>query len=110
VVQGVFEVSGESINEILSVWAKRHGLCVSNSYRNQFFFVDMIDDAGGKYEISVVEDGQPGFHKVRASSNRRRSCGFKGVGPLDLEAMLERAYLEVIKWMAQAGGSKISAA
>jgi hypothetical protein len=103
-------VSGKNINEILGGWAKRHGLCISDTYRNRFFYVDIVDDAGGLCEISVFEDAQPGFHRVRATSNRRRSCGFIGVRPPDLEGILERAYFEVNKWVQQAGGSKISAA
>ena len=110
VVQGVFEVSGENINEILTGWAKRHGLRISNTYRNRFFYLDIVDDAGGRYEISVFEDAQPGFHRVRATSNRRKSCGFIGVTPPDLEGILVRAYFKVNKWVRQTGGSKISAA
>src|SRR5262249_35924162 len=107
---GVFDVRNESIDEILTGWAKRHGLRISNTYRNRFYYVDIVDDAGGRYEISVVVDAQPGFHKVRASSNRRRNCGFVGVEPQDLDGILERAYVKVLKWMATTGGSKISAA
>jgi hypothetical protein len=107
---GSIQVSGENINEILTGWAKRHGLRISNTYRNQFYSVDIVDDAGGSYEISVVVDVQPGFHKVRASSNRRRNCGFVGVEPQDLDGMLERAYVKVIKWVDKTGGSKIFAA
>jgi hypothetical protein len=102
-------VSGKSINEILSAWAKRHGLRISDNYKNRFFYFDIADDAGGRYEISVFEDEQPGFHKVRATSNRRWSCGFIGVRPSDLEGILEQAYSKVNKWVEQAGGRKISA-
>ena len=104
-------MSSESINEILTVWAKRHGLRISDTYRNRFYYVDIVDDAGGRYEISVVvDDAQPGFHKVRASSNRRGSCEYVGVGPQDLDGVLERAYVRVIRWVEKTGGSKISAA
>jgi hypothetical protein len=103
-------VSGESINEILSVWAKRHGLRISDTYRNRFYYVDIVDDTGGRYEVSVVVDAQPGLHEVRASGNRRKYCGFVGVRPQDLDGMLERAYVRVIKWVEKTGGSKISPA
>ncbi|HEY3475924.1 MAG TPA: hypothetical protein VGK56_15035 [Anaerolineales bacterium] len=103
-------MSDDSINEILSHWVKRHGLRVSNVYRNQFYYVDIVDDAGGRYEISISVDEQTGLLKVRAESNRKRSCGFIEVGPSDLEGMLEQAYLQVIKWIGQTGGTSILAA
>ena len=103
-------MSGENINEILAAWANRHGLRISDIYRNRFFYFDIVDDAAGLYEISVFEDAQPGLFGVRVTSNRRRSCGFIAVKPSDLERLLERAYFEVNKWVHQAGGNKISSA
>ena len=103
-------MNGESINEILTSWVKRHGLRVSDAYRERFYYVDIVDDNGGRYEISVVVDEKPGFHKVRASSNRKKNCGFVGVEPQDLDRILERAYAQITKWVGKTGGSKISAA
>ena len=103
-------MSGESINDILNVWTKRHGLRISDTYRNRFYYVDIIDDAGGKYEISVSVDAQPGYHKVQASSNRKGSCGYIPVALENLDGVLDRAYLRVSKWVEKAGGGKISAA
>ncbi|HZB45267.1 MAG TPA: hypothetical protein VE360_08490, partial [Pyrinomonadaceae bacterium] len=80
-----------TIDEILSPWVKRHGLRVSNVYRDRFYYVDIFDDTGGRYEISIFEDDQPDLIKVRVSSNRKRSCGFIGVGPSELEGVLEQA-------------------
>ena len=99
-------MNGQSIAEILDTWVKRHGWRVSNVYRDQFYYVDIVDDAGGKYEISVFPDDQPDLIKVRVWSNRKRSCGFIGVGPSDLEGILERAYSQVIRWVNQAGGTR----
>ena len=98
------------INEILRPWTRRHGLRVSNVYRDRFYYVDIVDDAGGRYEISISVDEQTGLFKVRADSNRKRSCGSIGVGPSDLEGVLERYYLQVIKWVGQTGGTRIRAA
>jgi hypothetical protein len=99
-----------SINETLNAWAQRHGLRVSNVYRDQFYYVDIVDDAGGRYEVSVSEGEQPGLVKVRAHSNRKRSCGFTGVEQADLDGVLEQAYSRVIRWVEQAGGTSILAA
>ena len=96
-----------NINELLSAWAQRHGLRVSDVYRHQFYYIDIVDDAGGIYEISISVDEQPGLIKVRASSNRKRSCGFIGVDLSKLEVVLEQAYLQVIKWIRQTGGTRI---
>lgn len=99
-----------SINETLNAWAQRHDLRVSNVYRDQFYYIDIVDDAGGRYEISVSEDEQPGLVKVRAHSNRKRSCGFVGVVPAYLDRTLEQAYSHIIRWVGQAGGTSILAA
>lgn len=100
-------MSNDCINEILCPWVKRHGLRISDVYRDQFYYVDIVDDAGGRYEISISEDEQTGLLKVQAHSNRKRSCGFIEVGPSDLEGVLEQAYLRIIKWIGQTGGRRI---
>ena len=102
-------MSVRTIDEILSPWVKRHGLRVSNIYRNHFYYVDIFDDAGGRYEISIFKDDQPDLIKVRVSSNRKRSCGFIGIGLSDLEGVLEQAYSRVIRWVEQAGGTRMLA-
>jgi hypothetical protein len=98
------------INEILRPWAKRHGLRVSNVYRDRFYYVDIVDDAGGSYEISISVDEETGLIKVGVRSNRKRSCGYIGVGPSDLEGVLEQAYARITKWVGRMGGTKVRAA
>ena len=102
-------MSVRTIDGILSLWVKRHGLRVSNVYRDQFYYVDIFDDAGGRYEISIFEDEQPGLIRVRVSSNRKRGCGFIGVSPSKLEGVLEQAYSQVDRWAEQAGGARVLA-
>ena len=102
-------MSVRTIDEILNPWVRHHGLRVSNVYRDQFYYVDIADDVGGRYEISIFKDDPPDLIKVRVSSNRKRSCGFRGVGPTDLEGVLEQAYSRVIRWVEQAGGTRVIA-
>jgi len=99
----------QSITKVLNPWVKRHDLRVSNVYRDQFYYLDIADDAGGKYEISIFEDEQPDLIRVRVWSNRKKSCGFIGVGSSDLEGVLEQAYACVIRWVHQTGGRRIVA-
>ena len=103
-------MNAHRINEILRPWVRRHGLRVSNVFRDRFYYVDIVDDAGGKYEISVSVDEETGLIKVRARSNRKRSCGYIGVGPSDLEGVLEQAYAQITKWIGQTGGTRVLAA
>ena len=83
-------MNSQRIAEILIPWTNRHGLRISDIYRDQFWYIDIVDDTGGEYEISIFQDEQPDLIKVRVHSNRKRSCGFIGVVPADLERVLEK--------------------
>ena len=43
------------IEKTLVPWCKRHGLRLINVYRDTFYYVDFVDDVGGKYEISILK-------------------------------------------------------
>src|SRR5262245_9074797 len=103
-------MSDHQINEILSPWVRRHRLRISDVYHDRFYYVDIVDDSGGKYEISISLEQETGLIKVRARSNRKRSCGYIEVGPADLEGLLEKAYAQITKWIRQTGGKRVMAA
>ena len=87
-----------TLDEVLAAWVKRHGLQISDVYRNQFYYVDISDDTGGKYEISIFKEDQSELVKVRVWSDQKRSCGFAGVCLTDLERVLEQAFTRICKW------------
>ena len=97
------------IEKTLASWGKRHGLRVSDVYRDTFYYVDVVDDVGGKYEISICKDGDSDLIKVRVWNHQKKSCGFRPVGVSDLEKVLEQAYSHIIRWMKQSKGTRIFA-
>jgi len=97
------------IEKTLASWAKRHGLRVSDVYRDTFYYVDVVDDVGGKYEISIGKDGESDLFKVRVWNHQKKSCGFIPVDLPHLEEILEKAYSRIITWMKQSKGTRIFA-
>ena len=97
------------IEKTLASWEKRHGLRVSDVYRDTFYYVDVVDDVGGKYEISICKDGGSDLIKVRVWNHQKKSCGFIPVDLFDLEKVLEQAYSQIIRWMKQSKGTRIFA-
>jgi hypothetical protein len=73
-----------TIDETLNAWVKRHGLRISDTYGDRFYYVDISDECGGRYEISIVKQDQSDLVKVHVCSNRKRSCGFVSVLPTEL--------------------------
>ena len=100
----------EAISEVLTSWVKRHGLQVSDVYRNTLYYVDVVDDVGGKYEISISKDGDSDLLKVSVWNHQKKSCGFRSVALCELETVLEKAHLRIITWMKQAKGTRLFAA
>jgi len=98
------------IEKTLTSWGKRHGLRVSDIYRDKFYYVDVVDDVGGKYEISICEDDESDLIKVRVWNHQKKSCGFIPVGLSDLEKVLEQAYSQINTWTKQSKGTRIFAA
>ena len=97
------------VEKILAAWTKRHGLRVSDVYRDTFYYVDVVDDVGGKYEINICKDAESYLFKVRVWNHRKKSCGFRPVDLSDLEKILEQAYSHIITWMKQSKGTRIFA-
>ena len=92
-----------TVEETLAAWANRQGLQMSDKYRDRFFYFDISDNSGGKYEISIHKAEESGLIKVRVDSNRRRSCGFIHVPASDLDEVLEKAVSQIKKWIQQSG-------
>ena len=96
------------MEKVLVSWSKRHGLRVSDVYRDTFYYFDVVDDVGGKYEISIFRDEESDLIKVRCWDYQKKSCGSKA--PLsELEKVLDRAYSRIIKWMEQSKRARILA-
>jgi len=102
-------IPSREIERILASWGRRHGLRVSDVYRDTFYYVDIVDNVGGKYEISICEDEESELIKVRVWNHQKKSRGFT-VEVSDLEKVLERAYSTIITWVKQSHGSRIFAA
>jgi len=100
----------QETGKVLTSWVKRHGLQVTDVYRNAFYYVDVVDDVGGKYEISISKDGDSDLLKVRVWNHQKKSCEFRSVDLGDLATVLEKAHLRIITWMKQAKGTRIFAA
>jgi len=96
------------IEQTLAAWAKRHRLRVSDVYRDTFYYVDVVDNVGGKYEISICKEVETDLVKVRVWNQQKKSRGFRAEVS-QLEKVLEHAYSTIIRWMKQSRGSRIFA-
>ena len=96
------------IEKTLASWVKRHGLRVSDVYRDTFYYVDVVDDVGGKYEISICQDDESDLIKVRVWNHQKKSSGSKA-DLSNLERVLDNAYAHIITWMKQSKGTRIFA-
>src|SRR6476620_10903238 len=95
------------IEKILTSWGERHGLRISDIYRDSFYYLDVGDDVGGKYEISIHKD-ESGLIKVHVWNHQKKRCGFS-VDPSELERVLDLAYSRMTTWMKQSKGTQIFA-
>jgi len=96
------------VEKTVTAWSKRHGLRVTDVYRDTFFYVDVVDDVGGQYEISICSESD--LIKVRVWNHQKKSCGFIPVDLTDLERILELSYSRIMKWMKQSNATRIFAA
>ena len=96
------------VEKTVTAWSKRHGLRVTDVYRDTFFYVDVVDDVGGQYEISICSESD--LIKVGVWNHQKKSCGFIPVDLTDLERILELAYSRIMKWMKQSNATRIFAA
>ena len=103
-------MSDQTISKLLGLWATRKGLRITDVYRDQFYYFDIVDDVGGNYEIAVSVDEQTDLIKVALRSYRKKSRGFCEVGSTDLERVLEQAYAHITNWTKQVGGTRVLAA
>jgi hypothetical protein len=83
---------------------------VSATFIDTFFYVDVVDDVGGKYEISICKDDESDLFKVRVWNHQKKSCGYIPVDLSDLERILDQAYSHIIKWTKESNGTRIFAA
>lgn len=86
-------------NSLVS-WSNRHGMRVTDVYKDSFYYIDVVDDVGGKYEISIFRDEDSDLLKVCVWNHQKKSCGFRAALS-DLERVLDQAYSRIIKWMEQ---------
>ena len=98
----------QEIEKTLVYWVKRRELQVSDVYRDAFYYIDVVDDVGGKYEISISKDSESDLINVRVWNHQKKSCGFRA-DVSDLEKVLDQAYSRIIKWMKQSNGTRIFA-
>ena len=96
------------MEKTLVSWCKRHGLRVTDVYRDTFYYVDVGDDVGGKYEISISKDQESDLIKVNVWNHQKKSCGSRA-DLSDLEKVLDKAYSRIAKWMEQSKGTRILA-
>jgi hypothetical protein len=94
------------IDKVLTPWSKRHGLHVIRKYRDEEVrSIDVVDDAGGRYQIWISESGQSGKAKVSAWNYKDKRKAVES-SFFDLEQTLEDTYSEVMLWVAQAGHTR----
>ena len=96
------------VEKTVTAWSKLHGLRVTDVYRDTFFYVDVVDDVGGQYEIGICSESD--LIKIRVWNHQKKSCGFIPVDLTDLERILELAYSRIMKWMKQSNATRIFAA
>ena len=96
------------IEKTLVSWCQRHGLRVTDVYRDTFYYVDVVDDVGGQYEISIFKDEESDLIKVRVWNHQKKSCGSRA-NLSDLERVLDHAYARITTWMEQSKGTRILA-
>src|ERR1043165_8790369 len=97
------------VEKTLVPWCKRNGLRVSDVYRDTFHYVDVVDDAGRKYEISISADKESDLIKVRCWDYQKKRCG-STTDLSDLEKVLDKAYSRITKWIEQSKRPRILAA
>ena len=99
-------VLSREIEKTLASWVERRKLHVSEVYRDAFYYIDLVDDVGGKYEISISQDSESDLINVRVWNHQKKSCGFRAK-PSALEEVLDKAYSKTITWMKQSNGTRI---
>jgi|SRR5215813_8447395 len=100
----------DDVDPILMLWLKRHGLHVFTLNRDyEVRQIEVVDDAGDRYQIGVSEPDSAGNITVFAGNYLRKkkqkrveySSSVSG-----LECALEEAYSTVMEWVAQEGHTR----
>jgi hypothetical protein len=103
-------MSYADVDPILLPWLKRHGLHVFTRARDyEVRHIDVVDDAGDRYQISVSESNGSGNVTVFAGNylrkkERKRAEYASNIS--GLERTLEDAYSKIMEWVAQEGHTR----
>ena len=98
-------ILSRDIEKTLAAWAKRHSLPISDVYQDKYYYFDVVDDLGGKYEISIFNDTESESIEVGVWNHQKKSRGFRVKDLSGLERVLDRAYAQILKWIER---SKVS--
>ena len=102
----MFKMNYAEIDKVLTPWSKRHGLHVFTKYRDEEVrSIDVVDDAGDRYQIWISESANSGTAKVSAWNYKDKKKTVESSFP-DLEQALEELYSEVMQWVVQAGHTR----
>ena len=102
----MFKMNYADIDKVLMPWSKRHGLHVFTKHRDEEVrSIDVVDDAGGRYQIWISDAEDSGKAKVSAWNYKDKKKTVESSFP-DLEPALEDLYSEVMLWVVQAGHTR----
>jgi predicted RNA-binding protein len=97
----------EEIDKILLPWLKKYGLHVYTKYRDdEVRAIDVVDDAGEVYGMSVSPLDESGKCIVYAGSRRLKSGKSLESSLSDLENNLDNAYAQIEEWIRNAGHTR----
>jgi hypothetical protein len=100
----------DAVDPILLPWLKRHGLQVFTRYRDEAVrSIDVVDDAGDRYQIAVSPPNLSGKLTVIAGNYLRKKKQKRVEYPSNvsgLESTLEEAYSQIMEWVAQDGHTR----
>lgn len=103
-------MSYDDIDPILLRWLKRHGLRVFTRARDyEVRSIDVVDDAGDRYQLAVSEPNESGKLTVFAGNylrKRKQKRVEYSSNVSDLERTLEEAYWQIMEWVAQEGHTR----
>ena len=97
-------------DKILTPWLKRHGLHLLTMDREvEVRSIDVVDDAGERYQIFLSEPDASGKVRIFAGNNKskRKSKSKEFDAALtNLDQALEEAYSQIIEWVKEAGHTR----
>jgi hypothetical protein len=103
-------VTYDDVDPVLLPWLKRHGLHVFRRYRDEEVrSIDVVDDAGDRYQIAVSPPSASGKLTVFAGNYLRKKKQKRIEYSSDvsgLERTLEDAYSKIMEWVAQEGHTR----